>query len=298
MASYGLLFAFITALLYGIVPLLIRISLKKVEADAGSFISTFSMLPMYITLALADGEMTVLPTSGYYFLLIFAAQGLIHFVIGRTLNWKSIQLIGAARASQINKTEAIFTMILAYLILSDPLTLPIAIGGLAVITGTLIISKSGDRGTSSKTTAGNFRKGVALGILTGLSWGSSPLLIREGLRTLRLPLGGGLIAAVSGALGLVLMLAATGRISKLRGIPLSSMKYVLAAGAIFSVATVTRILSLVEIPATVFAPIQATSPLFSILFAYLFMRRSESLNILVGLGAAFTVGGSLLIILG
>lgn len=271
--------------------------MRKVEPDAGSFISTATMLPFYLAIAFANGEIFLIPNAGYYFLLLFAAQGVIHYVLGRTINWNAVRIIGAARASQINKTETIFTVVLGFLLLSDPVTIPIALGAFAIFVGAIIVAGSQMKGAAAQTqTYGSFGRGVLYGALAGLAWGSSPLLIREGLRTLRMPIGGGLVAASSGVLGLIILLLAKGRLSRLTSIPWSSMKYVLLVGLIYSLATVSRILALLDVPSTVFGPIQGTTPLFTLLFAYLFTKRGEALNVWVWTGALFTIGGSYLII--
>ena len=291
---YGIVFAFATAILYGVGPLLIKTSMKRVDADAGAFISTSMMLPLYLGLSAANGEVFLLPDAGLYVLGLFILVGVMHYVVGRTFHWHSVKYIGASRASQMTKADQIFTVLLASILLAEPLTLPIALGATAIFTGAFLITRSRSRGSGGIPTG--FRRGIVYGLLAGGAWGTSPLLIRAGLQTFSAPIAGALMGAISGIAGFTILFLMKGRLGRLAGLSRSSIVFVMMVGIVYAVAVLCRFLALVELPATVFAPIQGTTPLFSLLFSYLFMRESEAINLRVGVGAAFTAAGTYVIV--
>jgi drug/metabolite transporter (DMT)-like permease len=231
-------------------------------------------------------------------MLLLGAAGITHFVIGRIFNWHAIRIIGAARASQITKTELVFAMFLGFILLSEPISMSKLLGAAVIFTGTLIITRSQVKGALTPDVSfENFGRGVLFGLGAAVAWGSSPILVREGVRSLGSPIAGTMISGIFAVVCFITLLGARRKLLGIRNIPKAAIPPIMILGIMSSIANVSRYIALELVPVTIFAPILGTAPLFTLILSYIFMKRTELLNLRVGVAAAFTIGGTYILLL-
>ena len=146
----------------------------------------------------------------------------------------------------------------------------------------------------------NTRRNIIIGraLATGaaLAYGSSAVLIRVGVVDLAPPLVGAALAMLSGTL--VLALVGVGNPeSNLRG-KKRSVAFLLLAGVVGGFGVLSSFLALSMAPVVIVNPLQSINPLFTLLWAHLFLGQLEKITLRLLLGTLLVVVGITLITIG
>ena len=138
--------------------------------------------------------------------------------------------------------------------------------------------------------------GRTFGLGAGLAYGISAVLIRRSVGDLAPPLVGAAIAMAAGSLGLF-VLGGRGVKSSL----VESKKTVallLASGVASACGVISSFFALSLAPAVVISPLQSTTPLFALLWSWLFLKQMERITLRLVLGSLLVVSGVILITMG
>jgi drug/metabolite transporter (DMT)-like permease len=131
--------------------------------------------------------------------------------------------------------------------------------------------------------------GVAFALAAALSYGSSQVLTRHSVSELAPALVGSTVALIWGTVGLAIPtlrgLVAPG-LSLRRGSP-----FFLAAGVFSALGVIGLFQALAHGPVVVVSPVVSTNPLFTLLWAAIFLREVERINLQVFAGALLVVAG-------
>ncbi len=138
--------------------------------------------------------------------------------------------------------------------------------------------------------------GRVFGIGAGLSYGVSSVLIRQGVGDLTVPLVGASIAMLAGTMGLF-VIGGRGLKTGVAGRK-KSVLLLLASGVVSAGGVTSTYFALSQSPVTVVGPLQATPPLFALLWSWLFLGRLEKITRRLVLGSVLVVAGIILITLG
>jgi transporter family protein len=134
----GVALALTAALAWAVGAVVIRLAMEHLKPTTGTVISLFSGLTLSMSLAIALHSSAIAGIS-VGLVLAFALYGAINFPLGRFFNFSSIRLLGVSRATPIFSAAPLISMALAVLLLGEQLTVPIALGGLAVVVGVILI---------------------------------------------------------------------------------------------------------------------------------------------------------------
>lgn len=129
-----------------------------------------------------------------------------------------------------------------------------------------------------------------------LAFATSNVLIRKGLGTLASPLVGATIAMLSGTLILTIMVARN--LEKNLRQKKKGVGFLLLTGVFYGLGMAATYLSLNLAPVVMVAPIISSSPLFTLLLAYLFLGRLERITPRLILGTVPIVAGATLATMG
>ena len=138
--------------------------------------------------------------------------------------------------------------------------------------------------------------GIALGIGAGFAYGVSAVLIRQGVHTMAPPLVGAAIAMLFGTLGMFFIGG--------RGVKSSlvenrkSVIILLCAGLAAVGGILSNYFALSRAPVVVVSPVQSITPLFALLWSWLFLGRLEKITPRLVLGTVLVVFGIVLIVMG
>jgi drug/metabolite transporter (DMT)-like permease len=139
--------------------------------------------------------------------------------------------------------------------------------------------------------------GYLLALGAGAAFASRDVISRHVVSGIAPPL---VTAAFALTIGGCLLFALTHRdvVSSLRRLPARYLAICGAAGICQGLAVASLFQALSRAPVTVVSPISASSPLITLVLGYLFLRRLESINVLLVVGTLLSVGGVATVVLG
>lgn len=282
MAEY---FAFQAALCFSITHVLVRRGMVHSNALTCSIVSLTTSAVIFWILVPFFVPLSTLwtPAIGY-----FIAAGFFAPAIGQTLGYVGIERIGVARSMPIVNSAPMFSSIFAVLFLGEVWVLQNVIGTGLVILGVIVLS-------SGQPADGQWRKlDIVYPILAALAFGISTTLRKSGLMVVQRPI---LAAAVTVGTGLFVLLAIVQMQGGRRVLILSRQNAGwLFAAALVNTAAILSVFSALNVGQVVrVEPLIACNPLLSLLWAAILLREIERLSARVIIGAAVTVGGTVLV---
>ena len=209
----------------------------------------------FLLMTIAFGELDQLLVFPIAALTWLAAQGIVHFVIGRYCNYKSNQLMGVNLAAPVIQLQVPFAMMLAVVMLHEKFTVLQAIGSALMLGGAFTTqanaSNSKNRASTPRATAATtsiapaephakhkptFRPQVFSGYIFAFAaaacYGSSPLMARAAF--LRAPgastVAGGCLAYAAATLVFSLALLKPGACQDIKDVKLENLRWFLCRG--------------------------------------------------------------------
>lgn len=112
------------------------------------------------------------------------ASVLFAIVIGDTALFSAISLIGASRAVPLAQSYPVFTVVMASVVLGEPLTPHKAIGALVTVAGTILISmRAKPAGPDGAAVDLHHWRGIALAVLAAASWSIGLIALRQSMHS-------------------------------------------------------------------------------------------------------------------
>lgn len=222
--------------------------------------------------------------------MYFILAGLFNSLIGRGLLFYTILYLGVARAGVLKAATPVFALLYGVFLLHEVLTPLDWLGIVVVIGGVLLVAVDGAR----RAAADWDMRGIPLGILASLFLALGNLFRKMGVQEIPSPSAGVLIGAVSGVVALSAFLLVTEPKTVTDAIGHIDRDYALS-GLSTSVALFFLFTSLQMIPLSIANSLTAVEPLITIVMGRLLLGKQEPLTPAVGIGAASTVIGAVLL---
>ncbi len=113
-----------------------------------------------------------------------ALSGLIGIVIGDTLYFRSLQILGPRKALIVSTSSPLFTALMGWIFLSEQISAKGLAGILMTVTGvTIVVADRGSGDDSAGFYPGTLGQGVWLGILAAFCTAAGAVASRTGMRT-------------------------------------------------------------------------------------------------------------------
>lgn len=302
----GLVWAAIAGVLFGVFQSINRMALVELDVIASTFVQLLACSAFMVVALLVQGtdQLDALTVGS---VANFAIAGVIHFLGGWTLLNMSQKRIGAARTSPLLATTPVFGLGVAAVTL-DELPDGVELAGVGLIVAGVYVTQL-DRLRAARvpavaTSAGGgdappahppLRASI-FGLGTAMAWAVSPTFIRRGLEDVDDPVLGVTIAVIAATVAFAVALA-------IRGGPVfesasrRSLSWKMAGGLLVGAGTWGRWYALsLEPVAVVLGLGLLTVPTVMLLAPAIAGRVLEPVTTTVLLGAAFVVGGALLLI--
>lgn len=134
----AILLSLLAAVTWGASSVFARLGLQHMRSTTGTVVSLAAGVVMVGALALAlyGGEMFSLPAIAYAW---FALLGVISYPLGRLLNFAGVRLAGVGKTTPILAGAPLVAATLGVLLGGESLTLPLALGLGAIVTGVVLI---------------------------------------------------------------------------------------------------------------------------------------------------------------
>ena len=286
----GIVYALVAGLFWGTSPVLVKRGLVNSDVSAATLLQQGTILLTLILFTFFEGNIFPgnVATIG---LLAFMATGVVGAYLGRTLFVMSVAQIGASRAQSLNNTSPLITVLLAWALLGESLSLTIVAGVVLIISGVFFITNTerqmqGEAGPRALTVAS---------VLATVCYGIVPVMKKFGTDHGGPPVLGALIMHATG-LVLLLSLGSLLKIElKWHRVPAGSLFCFIAAGVMQAVGSVLTLKALVYAPASVVAPIWNSQPIVSFFLAKATLKGIEVVTFRDGIAAALVVVGVLVL---
>lgn len=262
----------------------IKKGLEHSDTNTGVMVSlTVNVLVLWLVLVFTTPLSLLLNTT----IFIFVIAGFLAPGIARMLRFESLDKIGVSRTAPITATTPLYSTALAVIFLGEKLTLPIALGMLLIIFGTIIISKSG------KLNKGD----LVFALLASLLAGISTPIRKYGLTLFDYPI---IVAAVTATTAFTVAFAyisATGNFKKIRNVDIKNngTRMFAASGMLTSLAFILNFSALSKGNVVTVAPLLQTMPLFSLVFAHIFLTNAEQVTLKIWIGTLIVISGVLVL---
>lgn len=138
----GILLAILSTLAYGSSGVFARLGLQYFKPLNGAILSLYASVAAALVVTLSFESKALIHVS-LAALLWFAMVGSVHFAAGRYFSYLGVGYIGASRAAALRATSPLISMILAVVLLSEVLTIPIFLGTVLIVAGSYLLVKGG-----------------------------------------------------------------------------------------------------------------------------------------------------------
>lgn len=226
----------------------------------------------------------LLPAAAFHTraLPLFILSGLIGTVAGRLARFVGIEKVGAPVAAAITNLNPFISTALAILLLGERVTLPILLGTLVIVMGTVLLSLSGQH-------VGFRFRSLAYPLLAATCFGIVAIIRKVGLSHTT-PLFGAAVNMTTAwvAFTTFLMVSNNRQALAARG---RSLWYFIGAGVAENAGVFLVLVALSLGEVSVVVPLFGTAPLFVLLLSYVFLHGIETLNWRITLGSMLIVLG-------
>ncbi|HZA24109.1 MAG TPA: DMT family transporter [Dehalococcoidia bacterium] len=294
--ALAIVFALLSALGFGSGNILMRIGTQRLSAPTATFFAVSSGAVVLVCLAFAvelPGIMSLPPVAWAW----FALMGAMAYPMARVLINSSITMIGASRAAPMSSFQPIFALGLGMTILGERPNLLVGLGTPVVAVGLILVFLAGTIGDFRGTVLSRESLGYLLALGGAAAFASRDVISRHVVSGVAPPL---VTAAFALALGGFMLFALTHRdvVKNLRRVPSRHVVICSVAGIVLGLAVASLFQALSRAPVTVVSPINASNPLITLALAHFFLRRLESISLLLVVGTLLSVGGVAMVILG
>ncbi|MEM3579810.1 MAG: DMT family transporter [Candidatus Bathyarchaeia archaeon] len=269
---------------------------KPVSANVVRCVGTSLVLVLIFALI---GKVHVFAGLPAQVIMLASVSGLIGLGLGDTLYMNSLEILGVARAVPITCIYPLFSLVWAYFLAGENITLPIILGALAIVFGIwLLTGEQRQKSVNKDRCQTKLRmRGLVFALATAVAWSVSISMINLAVKATASLEQAYAINALRLVAVTIFLLALTpfGGVKRfVREMRLKVAGMLLAGGLIaIGLGWFLLTTSFIYIPESQAVPISSTTPLFSALSSVVFLR--EKVTVKVAIGSIMVVAGIFLI---
>ena len=277
--------AIFSAMGWAIDSVLVRFGLRQSNIFAAMLMSyavSITCVWCYL-IATTSLEFITSPVMIYY-----VVSGCMQPIFARALFYEGITRIGVARAGPLRGIEPLFAATIGLIVFNERPGLQVYAGTILIVVSLWLISGKQEADKRWRYLDALFPIGAAL--ISAVS----QTLRKQALQIIPNPF---IAVAMVTTVSLVLLLGfvfSTGRTQQLR-MSRSSFKFFLSAALVATTAQVANFIALGRGQMSVIIPLLNITPLFTVFFTAVFLRKVETVTLRIIGGAALMVGGVILI---
>lgn len=283
-----ILFAIGSALFAGVTSILAKCGIKKTDSTVATAIRTIVVLAMSFIMVLIVGsldEITTISTKTWIFLILSGvatgASWLCYF--------RALQVGNVNNVVPIDKSSTILTILLAFIVLGEPISWLKGICVVLIAVGTFLMIEKKNADDEKDTR----RSWLIYAILSAIFAALTSILGKIGISGVESNLGTMIRTAVVLPMSWI-MVFVTGKTGSLREIPGKELGFICLSGIATGASWLCYYKALQDGPASVVVPIDKLSILITIAFSYFVFKEKLSKKAFIGL--ALIVAGTLLML--
>ncbi|MCF8012068.1 MAG: DMT family transporter [Clostridiales bacterium] len=295
------LFAFLSAAGFGLNDLCIHIGMRsgRVDSNQALIINLLSgnilLIGAFIIVYFTAG----FPPINMPGILYFIAAGASAPFLGRIFSFTSIKHIGATRTTTLRVSDTFFTMIIAYIILNDIISIYSLIGAVILIMGVvLLVNETSDSSAADENIIKNFfSTGTFLALISAFLFAIAGIFREVALQFIPSALLGTLLGNLVAFTTNSIYIYFSGHMKGKWDITWREVFFFALGGFSNTVGVLTFFLALAAGGAvSLIAAIKNTSPLFTLLLSWLFLRNIERFTAKLFVSIILILFGALLIV--
>lgn len=277
--TIGAVSALLTALLWGLAPVVVRrVVIKDVNPLLFSAIRIPSALTILLIILILTGEFSQMFNISLTDLLIILIASIAGLIFADTMYFTGIKRAGVSVSTPIAFTYPLPALIFAYIILGEEITYALYIGTFLIISGIFLITYQRKSKSSSNH---NILKGAIFVIFSTIGWSFGITIIKIALYSTS-PL---IVSTYRILFALIIFLPYSfAKRNTIKNISRTSLYLVALGGVIgLGLGALTLFISLVYIGAARGSAISASAPLFSAIFASIFLKEKLRKGQIIGM---------------
>ena len=289
-----ILFAFGAALFAGVTAILAKIGIKNVDSNLATAIRTiiiliFSWLMVFIVGSF--NEISDISSKTLIFLILSGlatgASWLCYF--------KALQLGDVNKVAPIDKSSTVLTMILAFIILGESISVTKVIGMIGIALGTyMMIMKKKDNKIEEGNTININSKWIFYALLSAVFASLTSILGKIGIEGIESNLGTAIRTIVVLIMAWVVVFV-TKKQGDIKNIDKKSWIFICLSGITTGLSWLCYYRALQDGEASIVVPIDKLSILVTVIFSYIFLK--EKLNKKSFIGLIIMVAGTLILLI-
>lgn len=283
-----------SALCWALSAVIYRKALSAIDPLPANAVRCIPTVAFMVILLTALGQLQQITKIGSLTLLYLTFSVISGLVIGDTLNFVSLRLIGVSRAVPISSICPLFTVIIAALFLQGGVSSMVLLGAILVIFGVWLVSTINN--TVSPLTKADLIKGVLAGVGAAIFWAISLVVCQLALQWIDPITANSIRMIILTPVLTVIVLASRNRDQLLHSD--TNLWILLSAGGILAlgIGGILLLVGISLIGAARAVSLSSTTPLYAPLLAMSLLKEKVTVKILSG--AVLTVLGILLVIAG
>lgn len=281
-----ILFAFGSALFAGLTAILAKCGVRRTDSTVATALRTVIVLAFSWGMVFLTGAQSGLGDVEGRTLLFLVLSGL-----ATGASWlcyfKALQLGDVNKVTPVDKSSTVLTILLAFVLLGEPVSAGKAVGLLCVAAGVFLMIEKKDGGEASSGAWFPFALGSAVfasltAILGKLGVAGVDSNLATAIRT-------GVVLVMAWVMVLV-----TGKTASLRQVPKRELGFICLSGLATGASWLCYYRALQDGPASVVVPIDKLSVLVTVAFSAVVFH--ERLSRMAALGLALLTGGTLIML--
>lgn len=136
----GVTLAFISSFFWALNAILIRKGVRDVDPLEAAYVSTYPGAALLIFVSLAVVDWSAIPSSPWAAFGMFTLTGIFSLAFARFFYFLSVQRLGPSRSSVVLATRVLLAPFIGMLLLREPFTWRVAIGGALMVLGLSLLS--------------------------------------------------------------------------------------------------------------------------------------------------------------
>lgn len=305
----GTLLGISSAFFFAVNSIITRRGVLRVSSHYIAVGSIFTGTFFFLLLVALTGNLFSLVNIPWKAVVFWVLSGIIHFALGRTWAYRSIQFIGSNRSNVVTSLNPAVTIVLALLILHEEVNGLMALGILFSLAGPLVMLLKEKTVTEAISRSGAIQgkdvdrltlyKGFIYGAGAAVFWGSSAIFIKLAMKEGGdSPIAGSFLAYLAASIVVapsVIMNPENRRefFSK----KTDSMMLAMTCGLTSGLAQLLRYVALGYTSAIIVSLLNRTVPIWVLILSFAFMRRYESFSRWVLIGNGLLVMGTFLVLI-
>jgi len=290
----GELASLAAALCWALSAVIYRKALSAIDPLPANAVRCIPAVAFMVILLAALGQLPQIIKIGSITLLYLTFSVISGLVIGDTLNFVSLRLIGVSRAVPISSICPLFTVIIAALFLQGGVSSMVLLGAILVVFGVWLVGTKNN--TVSPLTKADLIKGVLAGVGAALFWAISLVICQLALQWIDPITANSIRMIILTPILTMIVLASRNRDQLLHSD--TNLWILLSAGGILAlgIGGILLLVGISLIGAARAVSLSSTTPLYAPLLAASLLKEKVTVKILSG--AVLTVLGILLVIAG